>query len=178
MAAPKPMEVRYGLLHNISMVAVSVGMIGFVVFRFVTDSANAPTISLNDTRFVMFAILALAMAYYVFIGLKRCLNRTPQLVIDNDGITLGFGRDRRIPWSDIPWVGVRRLAIRPQLQIGIAPETFLAADLKLSNWNLDDNLRSIRGAPAAVMVRDNGLDASASAMLDAVKAFQPNLIKS
>jgi hypothetical protein len=178
MATPKPVEVRYGLLHNIGMAAVSVGMIVFVIFRFVTDPANAPTISLNDTRFVMFSILALAMAYYVFIGLKRCLDRTPQLVIDHDGIMLGFGRDRRIPWSDIPWVGMRRLAIRPQLQIGLAPETFLAADLKLSNWNLDDNLRSIRGTPAAVMVRDNGLDTSASAMLDAVKAFRPNLIKS
>ncbi|MDP2331925.1 MAG: hypothetical protein Q8M19_14640 [Reyranella sp.] len=177
MAAPKPVEVRYGLLHNISMVAASVGMIGFVIFRVVTDPGTTPTISLNDSRFVMFSILVLAMAYYVFIGLKRCLDRTPQLVIDQDGITLGFGRNRRIPWSDIPWVGIRRLAIRPQLQIGIAPETFLAADLKLSNWNLDDNLRSIRGAPAAVMVRDNGLDISASAMLDAVKAFQPNLIK-
>jgi hypothetical protein len=178
MDAPKPVEVRYGLLHNISMAAVSVGMIVFVIFRFSADPANAPTISLNDTRFMMFAILALAMAYYVFIGLKRCFDRTPQLVIDHDGITLGFGRGRHIPWSDIPWVGVRRLAIRPQLQIGIAPEAFLAADLKLSNWSLDDNLRSIRGAPAAVMVRDNGLDTSTSAMLDAVKAFRPNLIKS
>ncbi len=75
MDAPKPVEVRYGLLHNISMAAVSVGMIVFVIFRFAADPANAPTISLNDTRFMMFAILALAMAYYVFIGLKRCFDR-------------------------------------------------------------------------------------------------------
>ena len=25
-------------------------------------------------------------------------------------------------------------------------------------WNLDDGLRPIRGVPAAVLVRDNGLD--------------------
>ena len=53
----------------------------------------------------------------------------------------------------------------------------LAADLKLSMWNLDDGLRPIRGVPAAVLVRDNGLDVRASAMLDAVKAFRPNLVR-
>jgi hypothetical protein len=45
-------------------------------------------------------------------------------------------------------------------------------------WNFDDGLRPIRGLPSAVLVRDNGLDISASAMLDAVKAFRPNLVKS
>jgi hypothetical protein len=45
-------------------------------------------------------------------------------------------------------------------------------------WNLDDGLRPIRGVPAAVAVRDNGLDARASAMVDAVRAFRPNLVKS
>jgi hypothetical protein len=57
------------------------------------------------------------------------------------------------------------------------PEAFVSADLKLSMWNLDDGLRPIRGVPAAVLVRDNGLDVRASAMLDAVKAFRPNLVR-
>ena len=72
---------------------------------------------------------------------------------------------------------LRRLAFRPQLQIGLVPEVFVAADLRLSMWNLDDGLRPIRGVPAAVLVRDNGLDTSAATMLDAVRAFRPNLVK-
>jgi hypothetical protein len=91
---------------------------------------------------------------------------------------LGFGRDRRIAWDDIEWVRLRRLALRPQLEVGIASPVFMAASLRLSMWNFDDGLRPIRGLPNAVLVRDNGLDTSASAMLDAVKAFRPNLVKS
>ena len=68
--------------------------------------------------------------------------------------------------------------MRPQLQIGLAPEAFVAADLRLSLLQLDDSLRPVRGMPAAVLVRDNGLDITASAMLDAVRAFRPNLVKS
>jgi hypothetical protein len=32
--------------------------------------------------------------------------------------------------------------------------------------------------PTAILVRDNGLDTRASAMLDAVKAFRPSLVQS
>jgi hypothetical protein len=32
--------------------------------------------------------------------------------------------------------------------------------------------------PATVLVRDNGLDTKAVTMLDAVKAFRPNLVQS
>jgi hypothetical protein len=63
------------------------------------------------------------------------------------------------------------------LQIGLVPEAFVAADLRLSMWNLDDGLRPIRGVPAALLVRDNGLDTSASTMLDAVRTFRPNLVQ-
>ena len=68
--------------------------------------------------------------------------------------------------------------MRPQLQIGLADQAFVAANLRLSMWNLDDGLRPVRGQPTAVLVRDNGLDTRASAMLDAVKSFRPNLVKS
>ena len=67
--------------------------------------------------------------------------------------------------------------MRAQLQIGVEPQAFLASDLRLSQFNVDDSLRPIRGVPAAVVVRDNGLDANAMAMLDAVKAFRPNLVR-
>ena len=98
-------------------------------------------------------------------------------MIDHDGIALGFGRNVRLAWDDIQWVRLRRLSLRPQLQIGIEPQAFLAADLRLSLLNLDDSLRPIRGMPTAILVRDNGLDTKAVAMLDAVKAFRPNLIQ-
>ncbi len=90
----------------------------------------------------------------------------------------GFGRDKRLAWDDIVWVRLQRLAFRPQLQIGIAPEAFMAANLSLAMFNLDDSLRPIRGMPSAVLVRDNGLDVGASALLAAVKSFRPNLVRS
>jgi hypothetical protein len=178
MAALKPVQARYGVFHNIGMAVVSAAMIIGAVVHFATNSTNAPTLSLNDPRFVLFAGLAIAMGYYIYVGISRFRNRQPQVVIDHDGIALGFGRDRRLAWDDILWVRLRRLAMRPQLQIGLMPEAFMAADLRLSQWHLDDSLRPIRGVPAAVLVRDNGLDVSASAMLDAVRTFRPNLVKS
>jgi len=178
MAALKPVEARYGIFHNIGMTVVAAAMIIGAIVHFATNSANAPTLSLNDPRFVLFTVLAMAMGYYVYLGISRFRNRQPQVVIDHDGIALGFGRDRRLAWDDILWVRLRRLAMRPQLQIGLVPEAFMAADLRLSQWHLDDSLRPIRGVPAAVLVRDNGLDVSASAMLDAVRTFRPNLVKS
>jgi len=177
MAALKPVEARYGIFHNIGMTVVAAAMIIGAIVHFATNSANAPTLSLNDPRFVLFTVLAMAMGYYVYLGISRFRNRQPQVVIDHDGIALGFGRDRRLAWDDILWVRLRRLAMRPQLQIGLVPEAFMAADLRLSQWHLDDSLRPIRGVPAAVLVRDNGLDVSASAMLDAVRTFRPNLVK-
>jgi len=178
MAVLKPVEARYGVFHNIGMTVVAAAMIIGAIVHFAANSANAPTLSLNDPRFVLFTVLALAMGYYVYLGISRFRNRQPQVVIDHDGIALGFGRDRRLAWDDILWVRLRRLAMRPQLQIGLMPEAFMAADLRLSQWHLDDSLRPIRGVPAAVLVRDNGLDVSASAMLDAVRTFRPNLVKS
>lgn len=177
MAQPK-LEARYGVLHNAGMAAVSIFMIGAAIVHFASGSANAPTLSLNDPRFVLFSVLALALAYYIFLGIRHTLDRAPQIVIDHEGLILGFGRNKRILWQDVQWVRLRRLALRPQLQVGIAPEAFIAADLRLSLLNLDDSLRPIRGMPTAVLVRDNGLDTKAAAMLDAVKRFRPNLVQS
>jgi hypothetical protein len=176
--AAQPVTARYGTLHNVSMAAVSLGMIIVAVVHFVSNPANAPTLSLNDARFVLFLMLAMAMLYYVFVGISRALNREPQVVIDRDGIGLGFGRNRRFAWDDVRWVRIRRLALRPQLEVGLADQAFVAANLGLSMWSFDDNLRPVRGQPTTVLVRDNGLDTNASAMLDGVKAFRPNLVKS
>lgn len=158
------------------MAVLAAAMIGLSVLHFVTGAG--PPLTTNDPRFVLYAVLVAAMAYYAWAGFTRSRNPQPQVVIDHDGIALGFGRNRRFAWSDIQWVRVRRLGFRPQLQIGILPEALMQADLRLSMWNLDDGLRPIRGAPAAIAVRDNGLDAHAPAMLDAVRAFRPNLVRS
>jgi hypothetical protein len=176
--AAKPITARYSRLHNLSMAVVSCGMIVVAIAHFITNPANAPTLSLNDSRFVLFFMLAMAMLYYVFIGISRARNRQPQITIDRDGIELGFGRNRRFTWNDIIWVRMRRLAFRPQLEIGLADQAFIQANLRLSAWSFDDSLRPVRSQPTTVLVRDNGLDTKASAMLDAVRAFRPNLVKS
>jgi hypothetical protein len=178
MPPAKPVEARYGTLHNISMAIVAVAMVVVAVQHFIANPERAPRLSLNDPRLVLFILLAAAMLFYCYLGLRRFADRSPQIVIDRDGIALGFGRNRRFAWNDVQWVRLRRLAFRPQLQIGFSPEAFVTADLKLSMWNLDDGLRPVRGMPAAVLVRDNGLDTRAAAMLDAIKSFRPNLVRS
>ena len=174
----KPLEARYSRLHNACLAAVATGMIAVAVAHFIAEPANAPTLSVNDPRFVLFLMLAGSLVYFAWLGVSRFNNRDAQLVIDRDGILLGFGRGKRLAWDDIAWVRLQRLAFRPQLQIGIVPEVFIAANLGLSMFNLDDSLRPVKGMPAAVLVRDNGLDTKASVMLDAVKSFRPNLVRS
>ena len=171
------MEARHSRPHNAGMAILADGKAIAAAAVFFRDGAGPRTVLPNDPRSVLFFMLVLTMGYYSFIGLKRFRDHTPQLVIDANGITLGFGRNRRIAWDDIQWVRLRRLAFRPQLQIGLEPQAFFAADLRLSIWSLDDALRPVRGTPAAFLVRDNGLDTSATAMLDAVRAFRPNLLK-
>jgi hypothetical protein len=159
------------------MAILAVGMMVAAVL-YLAGSDQAPAVSLREPRFVLYLMLAAAMTFYAWLGLTRFGNREPQLTIDRDGIALGFGRNHRFAWDQIEWVRLRRLGFRPQLQIGFAPQAFATANLRLSMWNLDDGLRPIRGMPAAVAVRDNGLDTPATAMLDAVKSFRPNLVKS
>jgi hypothetical protein len=171
------MEVRYGRLHNISMAVVAAGMIGTAVLNMAQHSDRAPHLSLADARFSLYLLLGLALAFYAWLGLTRFANRAAQVVIDGDGIMLGFGRNRRFTWDEVEWVRLRRLAFRPQLQIGLEPRAFVDANLRLAMWNFDDGLRPIRGVPAALLVRDNGLDTRAAAMLDAVKSFRPNLVR-
>ena len=174
----KPIEARFSRPHNMSMAVVAAGMTLMAVVFLLSRPAQDPAFSLSDSRFLLNAMLGAAMTYYVWLGLTRYANREPQVVIDRQGILLGFGRNRRLAWQDIDWVRLRRLGFRPQLQIGLKPEAFAIANLGLSMFNLDDGLRPVRGTPAAIAVRDNGLDTRAAAMLDAVKSIRPNLIRS
>ena len=138
MAAQKPVEARYGLIHNIGMTVVSALMITAAIVHFATNSNNAPTLSLNDPRFVVFALLAMAMGYYAFLGVSRFRNREPQVVIDRDGILLGFGRNHRIAWDDIQWVRLRRLAMRPQRRPEKRPkwQTTMCTTIPGLRWGL------------------------------------------
>ena len=169
-------EARWGRVHNLSMAVVAIGLAGVALVHLSRGTQDAPA-GTGDPRFVLYLMLAAAMAYYAWLGLNRFGNRAPQVTIDHDGIVLGFGRDRRLAWNDIEWVRLRRLGVRPTLQIGLRPEAFVIANLRLALWSLDDGLRPIRGTPSAVAVRDNGLDTRAAAMLDAIKAFRPNLVR-
>lgn len=178
MAPRPPVEARYGRFHNFSMAAVASTMVVAAVVFMARRPESIGTASFNDPRFLLFLLLGIAMAYYGLIGVRRALDRTPQVTIDRDGIALGFGRHRRFAWNEIQWVRLHRLSLRPQLQIGLVPETFIASDLRLSMWNLDDPLRPVRGVPAALGLRDNGLDTRASTLLDAVRSFRPSLVKS
>jgi hypothetical protein len=170
-------EVRYGRLHNASLAVIATAMVVVAISHFLSHPERAPALSLRDPRFVLFAGLALVVGFFAWQGAQRFANRQPQVVIDAQGIVLGFGRNKRFAWDEVQWVRLKRLALRPQLQIGLTPEAFVAADLRLTQWHLDDALRPVRGMPAALAVRDNGLDRSAAAMLDAVKSFRPNLVK-
>lgn len=175
--AAQPVRACYSALHNGSMAAVSLVMIVIPIMYFMDNPTNAPTLSLNDQRFVLILMLAMALFYYIVLGISRMRNREPQVVVDHDGIRLGFGRNSHFAWDDIRWVRLRRLALRPQLEIGLADQAFIQANLRLSMWSFDDSLRPVRGQPTTVLVRDNGLDTKASAMLDAVRTFRPNLVK-
>ncbi|HYC63719.1 MAG TPA: hypothetical protein VEC14_03225 [Reyranellaceae bacterium] len=177
MAERRRLEARYSAFHNFSMAIVAFGMIvvaGFYIGR----SDAAPSLSLNDPRFVLLLAMGVAMAYYGSVGLKRALDRSPQVTIDENGIALGFGRNRRFSWDEITWIKLHRLAVRPMVQIGVLPQSFLGASLGLSFFNLDDPLRPIRGMPSAFALRDNGLDTKASALLDAIRAYRPDLVRS
>lgn len=177
MAERRRLEARYSPFHNYSMTFFAFAMVVVAGF-YVARSGQGLVPSLNDPRFVLFILLGLAMAYYGSVGLKRALDRSPQVMIDENGIALGFGRKSRFSWDEITWVKLHRLAVRPSLQVGVLPQSFMGANLGLSFFGLDDSLRPIRGMPSAFAIRDNGLDTKATALLDAVKAYRPDLVRS
>jgi hypothetical protein len=114
---------------------------------------------------------AAAILYYVVRSVLRFRDRRPQLVVDRDGLRLGFGRDLLVPWDSVEWARVRGL--RPSLQIGVPPELFSKA--RVSMWNLDDSLASVPGGGSAIAVRSAGLDTSMKNVLEAMQAWKPSL---
>ncbi len=153
-------------------------MIVVALTHLLQEREMAPRLSFNDPGFAMLVLFGGAILYYGVMGVRRAMDRQPQMSIDHKGITLGLGRNRRLDWRDIMWVRTRRIGFQRVLQVGLDPAAFVAADLRLSMWNVDDPLGPIRGVTTGVQIRPAGLDTSAHAMLDAVKSFRPNLVKS
>ena len=133
------------------------------IVHFINNPANAPTLSLNDPRFVLFFVLAIAMLYYAWSWASAaCAIASRRSSSTMTASALGFGRNRRFTWDDIIWVRLRRLALRPQLADRPRrprPSSRPTCDSRM--WSLDDSLRPIRGQPTTVLVRDNGLDTTA-----------------
>lgn len=176
-ASGQAFEARFSRLHNFSMAGVALAIVAAGAV-FVTRSEGAPSPSLQDPRFMLFVVMGFIMAWYAWMGAQRALDRTAQVVIDADGIVLGFGRNRRFAWDEVQWVRLHRIAVRPVLQIGFTPVAVAGNPMRLSTMSFDDALRPVRGMPGAVAVRDNGLDMRSSAMLDAVRKFRPDLVRS
>ena len=128
---------------------------------------------------MLFAVLALAMVFYAWLG-DQPLSSTaqPQVVIDRDGIALGFGRNRRFAWDEIEWVRLRRLAL--PAAAADRPRARRRSSRPTSGCRCGTSTtacgRSAACRPPS-LVRDNGLDTRASAMLDAVRSFRPNLVR-
>ncbi len=168
-AKPRRLEVRHSQTFNMTLAAIGMallviaGLYGFALLLGQAKTQGQPP--------WLLLLIAAALLYYVVRSVLRFRDRRPQVVIDRDGIRLGFGRDLLVPWESILWARVR--GIRPALQIGVAPEHFTKA--RVSMWNLDDNLASVPGAGPAIAVRAAGLDTSMKTVLEMIHAWKPSL---
>lgn len=163
-----PLEVRYSQPFHLTLAVIGFGItIVAAGFWLLSEDRNGD----RSSQFWLMAICAAGLLYYAIRSVRMIFDRRPQLVVDRKGIRLGFGRDVLIPWKDVQWVRTRGL--RPMLQIGIPPETFVA--LRLSMWNLDDSLTPPQGAGSAVGIRGNGLDTSIADIATAIDQWNPHL---
>jgi len=166
---PRRLEVRHSQTFHMTLAAI--GMALLVITAIYAAAALMGEASIGQRPSWLIGLSAAAILYYVVRSVLRFRDRRPQVVIDRDGIHLGFGRDLLVPWDVIQWARVR--GIRPSLQIGVDLEHFAKA--RVSMWNLDDNLSSVPGAGPAIAVRAAGLDTRMKPVLDAVHAWKPSL---
>ena len=168
-AKPRRLEVRHSQTFNMTLAAIGMvllviaGLYGFALLLGEARAQGQPP--------WLLLLIAAGLLYYVIRSVLRFRDRRPQVVIDRDGIRLGFGRDLLVPWDEVQWARVR--GIRPALQLGVTPERFGKA--RVSMWNLDDNLASVPGAGPAIAVRAAGLDTSMKTVLEMIYAWKPSL---
>ena len=168
-AKPRRLEVRHSQTFNMTLAAI--GMVLLVVAALYGIAMLMGEARVQGQPPWLLLICAAALLYYVVRSVLRFRDRRPQVVIDRDGIRLGFGRDLLVPWDQVQWARVR--GIRPALQIGVSPEHFTKA--RVSMWNLDDNLTTVPGAGPAIAVRAAGLDTSMKTVLEMIHAWKPAL---
>ncbi|MCW5748596.1 MAG: hypothetical protein KIT36_20570 [Alphaproteobacteria bacterium] len=168
-AKPRKLEVRHSQVFHMTLAAI--GAVLLVISGMYGIATLMGEAALNDRPGWLLLLCGAAILYYVVRSVMRFRDRRPQLVVDRDGVHLGFGRDLLLPWESIHWARVRGL--RPTLQLGVDPELFAKA--RVSMWNLDDNLTSVPGGGAALAVRASGLDTSMNTVLAAMHAWKPSL---
>jgi hypothetical protein len=168
-AKARRLEVRHSQTFHMTLAAV--GLVLLVIAGLYGAALLMGEARLQERPSWLMLLCAAAILYYVARSILRFRDRSPQVVVDRDGVRLGFGRDLLVPWDSIQWARVR--GIRPTLQIGVEPEHFARA--RVTIWNLDDNLTAVPGAGAAIAVRAAGLDTSMKTVLEAMRAYKPAL---
>jgi hypothetical protein len=168
-AKPRRLEVRHSQTFNLTLAAVGITLLVIAGLYGAATLMGEARMG-REPSWIM-GLSALAILYYIVRSLMRFRDRRPQVVVDRDGVRLGFGRDVLLPWDAIQWARVR--GTRSMLQIGVTPELFAAA--RVSLWNLDDSLTSIPGGGSAIGIRGAGLDTRMRTVLDSIHAWKPAL---
>ncbi|MBV9836024.1 MAG: hypothetical protein JO055_16520 [Alphaproteobacteria bacterium] len=166
MAKRERLEIRFSQTFHVTLAAIGVILPIMAVIWLLVNSDR-----LDTGRLVWLGLCTAGLLYYAVRAIGRLRVTSPQIVVDNKGVWLGFGRDVLLPWSDINLARPR--GIRRTLQIGITPELFMR--LHLSLFNLDDNLTAIPGGGVSVGVRFNGLDRPMRDAYDAIRSWKPGL---
>ena len=169
MAKRERLEIRFSQTFHITLAAIGVILpIAAAIWFLVNYDTMAGDVT---GRLVWLGLCTAGLLYYSGRAVMRLRLTEPQIVVDGKGVWLGFGRDVLLPWSDINLARPR--GIRRTLQIGITPELFV--QLRLSLFNLDDNLTAIPGGGVSVGVRFNGLDHPMRDAYDAIRTWKPGL---
>lgn len=170
MAKRERLEIRFSQTFHLTLAAIGVILpVAAAIWLLLNYEALAGAGS--SGRFLWLGLCVAGLLYYAGRAIARLRETRPQIVIDNKGVWLGFGRDVLLPWADIRLARPR--GVRRTLQIGITPELY--GRLHLSLWNLDDNLTAIPGGGASVGVRFNGLDRPMRAVYEAILTWKPGL---
>jgi hypothetical protein len=169
MAKRERLEIRFSQTFHVTLAAMGVILpIAAAIWLLVSYDTLVGDLT---GRLIWLSLCTAGLLYYAGRAIVRLRITGPQIVIDGKGVWLGFGRDVLLPWSDINLARPR--GIRRTLQIGITPELFLR--LRLSLFNLDDNLTAIPGGGISVGVRFNGLDRPMRDVYDAIRTWKPGL---
>src|SRR5262245_52591647 len=140
MAPRAPLEVRYSQPFHLTLAVIGIGLVAeFAAYGlfFATDDVRG---QMMGESLPIVALSAIGLLYYAVRSIIMLRDRRPQVLINGNGIWLGFGRGVQINWQDIHWMRLKGL--RPVLQLGIAPHLF--PTMRVSIWHLDDNLTAVQ----------------------------------